>query len=82
MRNSPSFPRVARQAAVLGRLGRGQGGDTDLGPLSEKVNVTAALARSATPIGASGARILGDAHRHDSGRGLERGAASLCNGGG
>jgi hypothetical protein len=31
--------RVARQAAVLRLLGRGQGGDTDLGPLSEKVNV-------------------------------------------
>jgi acetyl-CoA C-acetyltransferase len=76
MRNSPSFPRAARQAAVLGLLGRGQGHDRDLGPLAEKVNVNGDACAPGHPIGASGARI--PVTIIAALRALKRGAASLC----
>jgi acetyl-CoA C-acetyltransferase len=64
----------------LGVWGRGQGGDTDLGPLAEKVNVNGGACALGHPIGASGARIL--ATLIAALRALKRGAASLCIGDG
>ncbi len=64
----------------MGVWGRGQGGDTDLGPLSEKVNVNGGACALGHPIGVSGARIL--VTLIAALRALKRGAASLSIGGG
>jgi acetyl-CoA C-acetyltransferase len=66
----------------LGVWGRGQGRDTDLGPLAEKVNVNGGACALGHPIGASGARILVTLIAALRARGGKRGVAPLCIGGG
>jgi acetyl-CoA C-acetyltransferase len=66
----------------LGVWSRGQGRDTDLGSLAEKVNVNGGACALGHPIGASGARILVTLIAALRAGGLKRGVAALCIGGG
>ena len=66
----------------MGVWSRGQGRDTDLGSLAEKVNVNGGACALGHPIGASGARILVTLIAALRARGAKRGVASLCIGGG
>ena len=54
----------------------------DLGLLHEKVNVNGGACALGHPIGASGARIIATLISALQNRGLKRGVASLCIGGG
>ena len=65
----------------MGVWSRGQGRDTDLGSLAEKVNVNGGACALGHPIGASGG-ILVTLIAALRARGGKRGVASLCIGGG
>ena len=66
----------------MGVWGGGQGRDTDLGSLAEKVNVNGGACALGHPIGASGARILGSLMLELRRRGGGLGCAAICSGGG
>jgi acetyl-CoA acetyltransferase len=65
----------------LGVWSRGQGRDTDLGSLAEKVNINGGACALGHPIGASGARILVTLIAALRARGGKRDVAPLCIGG-
>ena len=66
----------------MGVWSRGQGRDTDLGSLAEKVNINGGACALGHPIGASGARILVTLIAALRARGGKHSVAPLCIGGG